>query len=339
MNPGSAGNNGHYIHKIQYNRRERLVGFFLFSALVLLAALLFITSRSQHFFERQVQFYAHVKSSEGISQGSTVTLLGTDIGHVSNLEISHGRYIRLTLDVYKSHQELIRADAKVTVNRLISFGNALIEIRAGSVDAPVLEEGATLPVEETPSVNDLVWGIARIVKSVDSGLLANMAEIMPKLEQTVANADKIITQIASGQGTLGAAVFDLKVEQELKQVVQSGARILTKAQGIVNIAEQRLVELGPLISSADQVLIDVQGTTRGLPEMIAELKTTLVLTNSALTRVNEALRPLPDVALDAQRALVDVETVLDGAQNLWPLSTVIEQPDASPLISIHPLHD
>lgn len=339
MNPGSAGNNGHYIHKIQYNRRERLVGFFLFSALLLLAALLFVTSRSQHFFERQVQYYADVKSSEGINRGSVVTLLGTEIGHVSRLEISHGRNIRLTFDVYKSHQELIRADARVTVNRLISFGNALIEIKAGSVDAPVLEEGATLPVEETPSVNELVWGIARIVSSVDSGLLNNMAEIMPKLEQTVANADKIITQIASGQGTLGAAVFDLKVEQELKQVVQSGARILTKAQGIVNVAEQRLVELGPLIDGAGKVVADVQGTTRGLPEMVAELKQTLALTNAALMRVNDALRPLPDVALDAQRTLLDVERVLDGTQNLWPLSTVIKKPETSSMIPVQPLHD
>ena len=339
MKTESVRNAGHYIHQINYNRRERLAGLFVFSALVLFAALFFLSSKSQHFLEQQVRFYINVNSSEGIDQENVVTLLGVEVGKVSNLELMHGRKIHVTIDVYKRHHKLIRADAKVVVNRLINLGSALIEIHAGSVDAPVLEEGATIPVEETPSLNDLVLGIARIVQSTDSGLLKDISEMMPKLEQTVENAQKIIAQIASGQGTLGAAVFDLKVEQELKQVVQSGSQILTDADSIVSIAKQRLVELEPVISGAEQVLDDLQETTQNLPQTVVELKKTLALTNSALKLVNDELRHMPGMVLDARRTLVDAERVLEGTQHIWPLSTVIQKPADSPLIPPHPLHD
>ncbi len=339
MNSENAANTGHYIHRIKYNRRERLVGLFVFSALVLFAALFFVSSKSQHLFEPHVRYYMDVETSEGISQGSPVTLLGTEIGIVSGMELAHGRKIRVALDIYKSQHDLIRTDAKIIVNRLISLGNALIEIKVGSYDAPVLSEDSIIPVEETPSLNDLVLGIARIVQSTDTSVFSEIAEMMPRLEQMLGNIDIIITQIATGHGTLGAAVFDQQVEKELKQVVTSGAEILSETEGVIDVARQRLVELKPVITSVNQVLDDFQGTTRDLPELVAELKKTIALTNTALLKVNEELHHLPGIALDVRRTLTGAEKVVEGAQDIWPLSEVIQKPENQPLIPPQPLHD
>ena len=339
MNSENAVNTGHYIHRIKYNRRERLVGLFVFSALVLFAALFFVSSKSQHLFEPYVRYYMDVETSEGISQGSPVTLLGTEIGSISGLELAHGRKIRVALDIYKSQRDLIRTDAKVIVNRLISLGNALIEIKVGSYDAPVMPEDSTIPVEETPSLNDLVLGIARIVQSTDTSVFSEIAEMMPRLEQTIGNIDIIITQIATGHGTLGAAVFDQQVEKELKQVVTSGAEILSETEGVIDVAKQRLVELKPIITSVNRVLNDFQGATQDLPELVEELKKTIALTNTALLQVNEELHHLPGIALDVRRTLTGAEKVVEGAQDIWPLSEVIQKPENQPLIPPQPLHD
>ncbi len=339
MKAENTENSGHYIHRIKYNRRERLVGLFVFSALVLFAALFFISSKSQHLFEPHIRYYMEVETSEGISQGSSVTFLGTEIGTISKLELAHGRKIRVALDIYKSQRELIRTDAKVIVNRLISLGNALVEIKVRSSDAPVLPEDSTIPVEETPSLNDLVLGIARIVQSTDTSVFSEIAEMMPRLEQTVGNIDIIITQIATGHGTLGAAVFDQQVERELKQVVTSGAEILSETEGVIDVAKQRLVELEPVISGINQVVNDFKGTTRDLPRLVAELEKTIALTNTALQQVNQELHHLPGIALDVRRTLTGAEKVVEGAQAIWPLSEVIQRPENQPLIPPQPLHD
>ena len=77
--------------------------------------------------------------------------------------------------------------------------------------------------------------------------------MLPKLELTIENAHKIIAQIATGHGVLGAAVFDTKVETELKTVVTSGAEILQEAEGIVSLTKQRLVQVEPLLNNAQYI--------------------------------------------------------------------------------------
>ena len=340
MNTDPIKSTGHYIHRISYNHRERMVGLFVFSALVLFSALIVVSGKTQHLFEKRVTFYIEVDSSEGISHGSVVNVLGAEVGHVSDLSLMQGRKIRVAIEVYKNRHNLIRADAKAIVNRLASINNALIEIESDSLDAPVLPDGATIPVEETPSLNDLLLGIASIIQSADNNdLLSKFEAILPKLEQTVENADKIIAQIATGQGTLGAAVFDQKVEQDLRTVVKSGAEILTEAEGIISVAKQRLVEIEPVLLDAARVAHDMHGVTQSLPDMVAELKKTIVLTNKALTLLNDELLHLPGVALEARRTLTRADSLLESAQNTWPLSVNIQQPVSTQLIPPHPIHD
>ena len=313
MNTDPVKSTGHYIHRISYNHRERMVGLFVFSALVLFAALIVISGQSQHLFEKRVTFYIVVNSSEGISHGSIVKVLGAEVGTVSELSLAEGRKVRVAIEVYEGRRSLIRTDARAIVNRMVSITNALIEIESDSVDAPILPAGSTIPVEETPSLNDLLLGIANIVQSAENkDLLTKFEAILPELEQTVENAHKIIAQIATGHGTLGAAVFDHKVEQELKTVVSSGAGLLTEAEGIISIAKKRLVEVEPVLTDAAVVASNMRDLTKTLPEMVAELKKTITLANNALTLINDELRLMPGLALDARRTLYRAVRVLEG---------------------------
>lgn len=339
MDTETSNNNAHYIHQVSYNHRERMVGLFVFSALILFASLLVISGKSQHLFDPRVTCYIDVNSGEGLSQGSVIKLLGKEIGKVSSLNLRKGGKVRVTLALYKSQQALVRQDAKVVINRLVTIGNALIEIDPGSVDAPMLTDGATLPVEETPSLNDLVLGIARIIQSADQGLLAKIETILPDLQQTLDQVRQIITQIATGQGTVGAAVFDKKVEQDLRVVVESGANILMKATGIVSVAEQRLLELEPILIDTQTVMRSVHETTKDLPEMVAELRKTIALTHTALTLVNTELQHLPGIALDARRTLDGAGQLLEGVQTTWPLSTIIPKQNLNGLIPVQPNDD
>ena len=299
-----------------------------------------ISVKNQHFFEERVTFYIDVDSSEGISQGSVVTALGSEVGLVSDLSLTKGRKIRVAIDVYEGQRELIRKDAKVIVNRLTNIGNALIEIESDSIDAPLLPDGALIPVEETPSLNDLLMGIANIIQSADNNSLFSKFEVMlPKLERTVENAYKIIDQIATGHGTLGAAIFDQEVEQDLRIVVKSGAEILSEAEGIISIAKKRLIEIEPILVDARHVTHDIRGASKSFPEMVEELKQAISLTRTALTLITEELQQIPGVGLDAKRTLTKTEGLVDSAQSTWPLSSTIQKPVSKQLIPPHPIYD
>lgn len=340
MNTDPAKEKGHYIHRVTYNQRERIVGLFVFSALVLFLALIVISGQSQHLFEKRVTFYIDVNSSEGISEGSVVKSQGIEVGTVSALNVTDGRKVRITIDVYDGRREMIRSDSKAIVNRLANISNALIEIESQDGDGNELSDGAIIPVEETPSLNDLFLSLARIIQSTDNNkLLTQVEAILPKLEISIENVHKIISQIATGHGVLGAAIFDHKVEKELKTVVSSGSEILSEAEGIISLAKQRLEQLEPLITSFNELTQNVQGATQDLPAMVIELNKIIEQVNTALVLVNEELNNIPGATIEVRRAMNKADQLLDSVQNTWPLSNDIKKPLPSSLIPVHPGHD
>ncbi len=314
-------NSGQYIHQTSYNYRERLVGFFVFFGFVLLLFFIFISVNNQHFFEKRVKFFIEVNSIDGISQGSIVTSLGTEVGVVSSLSLAQDHKIKVEIEIYEAQRKLIRMGATAVVNRLTNIGNAQIQIKAGLFDAPILAAGSTIPVEETPSLNDLMLGIANLIQYANNkSLLANVENILPKIEQTFGNIHDIITQISTGHGVLGAAIFDQNVEKDLKVVVKSGAEILSEAEGIITIAKKRLIQLEPILQDARVMTQDLRGATQSLPEIVKELNAIIAQAKTALTLINGELQEIPGVAIDARRTLTKTDQLLDSVQNIWPLS-------------------
>ncbi|MCK5830800.1 MAG: MCE family protein [Methylococcales bacterium] len=333
MNTDSSTRSRHYIHQMTYNYRERLVGFFVFFGFLLFLLFILISVKNQHLFEKRVKFYIDVKSSEGIHQGSIVTVLGTEVGRVTSLSLAKDNKIRVAIEVYEGQQPLIKTDARAFVNRLTNLGNALVEIKPGLVDTPMLMDGAIIPVDETPSLNDLLLSIANIIQSADGNeLLTKFETILPKLEFTLENVHEIITQIASGHGVLGAAIFDHKVENELKTVVTSGAEILSEAEGIINIAKKRLVQLEPILNDANQVSHD-------LPAMVGELSKIIAQVNTAVALINGELNNISGTTNEVRRAITKADHLLESVQTTWPLSNDIKKQTSSPLIPVHPGHD
>jgi len=314
-------NTSQYVHQTSYNSRERLVGLFVFFGFVLLLFFIFISINNQHFFEKRVQFFIEVNSIDGISQGSIVTSLGTEVGVVSSFSLAQGNKIQVGIEVYEAQRKFIRKGATALVNRLTNIGNAQIQIKSELFDAPILEAGPTIPVEETPSLNDLMLGIANLIQYANNkSLLGNVENILPKIEQTFGNIHDIITQISTGHGVLGAAIFDQNVEKDLKVVVKSGAEILSEAEGIITIAKKRLIQLEPILQDAKVMTHDLRGGTQSLPEMVKELNAIIAQAKTALILINGELQEIPGVAIDAKRTLTKTDQLLDSVQNVWPLS-------------------
>jgi len=340
MNTSLQSGPEQYAQHISYKHRERMVGLFVFSGFLLFLLFILISVNNQHLFEQRVKFYIEVNSSEGISPGNVVTALGTEVGVVSNLNLVQEHKIRVTIEVYEGQRQFIRTGAKAVVNRLTNIGNALIEIQSASIDAPVLAAGSLIAVEETPSLNDLLLGLANLVQSADNNNLLSKFELMlPKLGKTLENVHEIITQIASGHGVLGAAIFDQQVEKDLKVVVKSGAEILSEAEGIITIAKDRLLQLEPVLHDAKYMTHDLRGTTENLPAMISELNEIVAQVKIALTLLNGELKNLPGVALDARTTLNKTNRLLDSVQNTWPLSNDPSTGKAKQLLAPHPSYE
>ncbi len=329
-----------YIHQVSYTHQERMVGLFIFSSFITILFFIIVSVKNEHLFEQRITYYINVDSSEGISQGTTVKALGAEIGRVSSLSHYNDGKIRVAIEIYEKEQAFINEGVIIVVNRLSNIGSALIEIKSNSDKTSLLAAGSTIPVYETVSLNDLLLSMANLIQGVDKNkLLSKFDIILPKLEQTIVNIHTIINQISSGHGTIGAAVFDENVENNLKIVVKSGAKILSEAQGIITIAKQRLTQIEPVLKNADFLLNDMRKASQSLPVLVQELHEIIVQVNVALTLINEELTEIPGTTRDVKRTLSKTDNLLDSVQKIWPLSDDANKSSQQLLIPAHSNHE
>lgn len=333
-------NDNHYIHHVSYSYRERIIGIFLFLGLILFLFFIVLSVKNEHLFEKQARYYINVDSSEGISRGDIVKALGIEIGRVSDLNLSKEGKIKVAIEVYEKRQSLVRVGARAKINRLTNIGNALIEITFDSVDAAILPANSTIPIDETASLNDLLLSMANLIQRADKeNLLSRIDTMLPKLEYSLKNMHLIIEQVASGRGTLGAAIFDENVEDDLRIVVESGADILSESQSVINIVKQGLIQIEPVLKETRFMIKDVRKVSQSLPKLVKELREMVAQTNTALIMVNNELNQISGVSIDVKRTLSKTNRLLDSVQNTWPLSNNVQKTNQPLLIPVHSNHE
>lgn len=316
----------HYIHRLGQKARERLVGTFVLTALVILVALIFVNSRTTHFFEKKVYYEAYLKNAQGISTESVVNISGIEVGRVSDIDIAEDHRIRLKMFVYERFQDLIRIDSRASVSKLSMLGKAAIEISAGSPQKAPLIAGAALPIDEPLSIDELVASFTPVVKKLEQivdNTNAITSAISPAdvqgmsrdLAITAQNLRAITSQVASGKGTVGRIVYDRAMEQEV-------ARAITSLEAALAKADQRVAELEPLLKNADGLMVESRG-------LVGQM-------NTAVGSVNVELQQLPELVSRMQTLLDETNRTLEGVQNVWPISSTLPVGATQTMIEAQP---
>lgn len=333
----------HYIHNLQYSTRERLVGVFVLSALLVILALLFVNSRTSHLFESRVTFHAYVNNAQGVTTDSRVKISGIEVGRVSSLDIDRDNRIHIIFYVYERFHDLLRSDSRASLSKLSVLGNASIDISAGSPHQPVLPEGTTLSIDEPLSMDELmaeltpvmqkvkiiVTGVAELVSVIRPDQMASMSG---DLAQTAANLRTLSDQVASGKGSVGRAVFDDALAEDLRASVNRLAAVLGEANA-------RLVELGPVMDSAHSLSGEGTQLAGELTTLVKEGRQTVNQMNVALGTVNVELQQLPELVSRMKMLMEATDRTLQGLQRIWPLSSAVPPSGDGTLIEVAPTHE
>ncbi|MGH8369679.1 MAG: MlaD family protein, partial [Gammaproteobacteria bacterium] len=172
--------NTHYIHRLSYTARERLVGAFVLLAIALMFLVLVFNKQTMRYFEKKFTLHAYIHNAQGISTDTHVIVSGLDVGDVTKLGITPDNRIAITMQILEKFHKLIRTDSKAGLSKLSVLGNTAIEISAGSSDKPPIPDDATLTLEEPLSVDQI---------------LAQVAPVLDNVKATLAQLDEISTQI------------------------------------------------------------------------------------------------------------------------------------------------
>ncbi|HEX6928613.1 MAG TPA: MlaD family protein [Gammaproteobacteria bacterium] len=301
-----------------YTTGERLAGAFIIVAILLLISALAFSSQVAFLFADTFTLHAEIETAEGVSDDAIVKFKGIEIGQVTDVELTPARRVALTMKIREKYHDIIRQDSVATLNHLAILGDVTIDITRGDPGLPPLEDGATIPVRETPPLDVLLARLAPMVEDVTATAEharavveavdpAAVKQITDDLGIAVADIRHVMERINSGKGTIGRLLSD----EDLAADIADSADKLAES---LELAQARLRGVQPLIETATarteemaELLDEATGLVTGLGEAV----------DSFTASQGGAIGSL---LLEARSALDEAEKTLHAIHSTWPFS-------------------
>ncbi len=204
------------------------VGLTVIFASVVLAVLIFLMTGSTGLFTRKITLIAYFDDAAGLRVGAPVRLQGVDIGNVKSIRVVPGRPrspIEVRMKVNTRYIFGLRKDSVATLATVGVLGETIVNIDSTQATAAQVEDGAVLPVKEQPDLTD-------VVKSSQT-TLQNMQALLTR-------ADRILSFVESGQGSIGKLIYDDQLYRQLNASVR-------EVQKLVNTISSGKGSVGKLI--------------------------------------------------------------------------------------------
>jgi len=175
---------------------ELRVGLMAAFALGILAFLVFLLAGPSNLFKSTSDVYTYFDDSAAIAVAAPVTLNGITVGKVSKVGLSGlsqpGKIIKVTMQVQDEYLKSIPVDSLAVITAGNLLGAKYINIKKGH-NPQVIAKGGELPSQNLTTIDDFV-------QQGNTALTA--------LQGIVTKADAIITQVQSGNGTIGKLLVD-----------------------------------------------------------------------------------------------------------------------------------
>jgi phospholipid/cholesterol/gamma-HCH transport system substrate-binding protein len=321
--------------------RELRVGILVITSVVLLAVAIFYIGGDTGFFTPKYKMTVYFHSADGLHKGALVLVNGVRIGNVSDINLSSNpdtnRAVEVSLQLLKSHHDLIRTDSVATIGTVGVLGDQQVELTRGSADKPVIPDGGTLQGMDAGDIkqiisntNDVVANLGTLTSKMGAlldninsgkgtaGKFLNDTSIYDKLDATVDEAHALVADAHTGKGSVAHLLSDDELYQGVKTSVDRLNITLNKVDGIVDKIDKgngnlaKFINDDSLYQKVDQ-LVSTFSTVAGRIErgegtlgklskedtLYINLNTTLNKTNTLLTSVENGEGTLGKMMKDA----------------------------------------
>ncbi|HWZ30199.1 MAG TPA: MlaD family protein [Bryobacteraceae bacterium] len=268
---------------------ELRVGIMAAVALALLAYLIILLSGSTGLFESDSNVFTYLGDSGDLADGAPLRLNGIVVGKVRKVELSGSndpqRVIKIDLEIQNKYLSSIPVDSVAQISAGNLLGTKYINITKGK-SPETIKANAELKSADVAEFQDVV--------RQSYSAVAALQGILTKL-------DGLLTQVQSGEGTIGKFLVD--------------PTLYDKAVGVVNEGNKLLLTLNSNKGSIGKLLND--------DDMANQLHETMGRFNSLLEGLQQgqgtAGKLLKDPAMynDAQATIADLrKTIAQGTQLL-----------------------
>src|SRR5215831_13426578 len=134
------------------------VGLFVFTALLIGAAGIFLIGEKEFLFSHTYRLNATFETVAGLVDGAEVRVGGIHKGTVRRIDLPQrpDEKIVVEMDVVKETRDVIKKDSKASIQAEGLIGDKYVEVSFGSPQAAQVRDGDTIESEPTLDVSGLV---------------------------------------------------------------------------------------------------------------------------------------------------------------------------------------
>ncbi|MEP7196275.1 MAG: MlaD family protein [Saprospiraceae bacterium] len=231
--------------------RNIRLGLFVLIGTVFIIIAFYLLGNKQNLFGSTFKISANFKDVSGLQVGNNVRLGGINIGTVNSVEITSEANIKVEMIIEKKSRQFIRKNYKVSIGTDGLMGNKLINIRATTEPAEMVEEGDTLQTmltmgtdEMLSSLNKTNEDVSVIAKNLrtmverlnspnalwsilmDTVLADNVKQAIVNIKLTsqrtaiiTGDLSRIVSEVKSGKGSIGALLMDTSIAVKVHQTI------------------------------------------------------------------------------------------------------------------------
>jgi phospholipid/cholesterol/gamma-HCH transport system substrate-binding protein len=266
------------------------VGLFGLATLALGAIVLVVFGGMRFWSKRDHYQIEMTDSAYGLEEGAKVYLNGISVGTVKEIRVDERDLQKTIVEIAVKDGTPIRADTKAMLQLAGITGLKVIDLRDGSLAAPALPPGSTIPQGET-LLGELEKR-ARAIADQSTELMTKANQLVDNLvalsdpagyESILAGARTTSENLAEMSGALRSLVSENR--QALRHSIQSIDDTARSASAILDgQVSQLLVNANDVVSGLGGMLRDNQGQLR-----------------SALFDLRQASRSFKDLARDVRQ--------------------------------------
>lgn len=297
-------------------------------------------------FAKKTAFSFIAANALDIKPGMAVMLSGFKIGTVDDLKLLPNASVQVDISIEDRYMQWMRMGTVVEVKKQGFIGEAYVDVRPGT--SPIL-----LPQDGKGQV---AYKAAKGLEEIAADLESRLMPVVEDLHKVVKDVHALAEYANDDKGDVKQTIANLRTTTEgASRAVASLDQTLHQANGMMGDVRHTLDRrVNPLLQQANATLASVQGTSDtanakigavdvpGLQKQVGEVLDKVnrsmgdvnVMTGHLKEPVAAAAPRLPSLLDDAgalmregkttlrngDAAVQDVQIILDGARQSWPLN-------------------
>jgi outer membrane protein OmpA-like peptidoglycan-associated protein len=190
-----------------------LLGLFIFAALMILFAAVFVIGDQQLLFTKSYHLRTEFFTVSGLLNGAEVRIGGLRNGTVDAIRLPsrpEGKLV-VSMSLDNSTRNLVKQDSIAAIETEGLLGNKFVAISFGSLEATAVKDGDTIPSAPPLDLSDLLKKSNAIMDTTQSA--------MKNVDTASAQIAAITSRINRGEGTVGALLNERALYNQLSSAM------------------------------------------------------------------------------------------------------------------------